>query len=69
MIQPYLVILPSEERGKGVFTTADIQQGTILEISPVLVMGEEDRKLLDQTFLYDYIFEWEAEKKTCCMAT
>ena len=68
MIQPYLVILPSEERGKGVFTTADIQQGTILEISPVLVMGEEDRKLLDQTFLYDYIFEWEAEKKTCCMA-
>ncbi len=68
MIQPYLVILPSQERGKGVFTTTDIQEGTILEISPVLVMTETDRNLLDQSLLHDYIFEWEAEKKTCCMA-
>ena len=68
MIQPYLVILPSGERGKGVYTTSFISKGTVLEISPVLVMGEADRMHLDQTLLHDYIFEWQESSKTCCMA-
>lgn len=68
MIQPYLVILPSAERGKGVFTTAFIEKGTVIEIAPVLVMGESDRIHLDKTRLHDYIFEWESKQQTCCMA-
>ena len=27
-----------------------------------------DRKLIDQTLLHDYIFEWGGKKKQCCMA-
>jgi len=36
--------------------------------SPVIVMSNEERKLLDQTSLHDYIFEWGTKKDLCCMA-
>jgi SET domain-containing protein len=54
--------------GRGVFTSEDIEKGTTVEISPVIVMGAEERKLLDQTLLHDYIFEWGEDNKLCCMA-
>ena len=68
MIQLYLHILPSENRGKGVFTSEDIKSGTVLEISPVLIMEAADRIQLDKTRLHDYIFEWGEKKEKCCMA-
>ena len=54
--------------GRGVFTSSSIDEGTIIEISPVLVMTNDDRKLLDKTLLHDYIFEWGNSIKQCCMA-
>ena len=39
-----------------------------MEIAPVIVMSKEERVLLDQTLLHDYIFEWGAESNQCCMA-
>jgi SET domain-containing protein len=54
--------------GRGVFTSIDIEGNTIIETSPVIVMTKEERKLLDQTLLHDYIFEWGTEKDHCCMA-
>lgn len=68
MILPNLVIAPTPDKGRGVFTNADIDPETIIEISPVIVMGQEERKLLDQTLLHDYIFEWGHEQDLCCMA-
>jgi hypothetical protein len=68
MLQPYLHILPSLQRGQGVFTTSIIPSGIVIEIAPVIVMGADDRVLLDQTLLHDYIFEWGADKTQCCMA-
>jgi SET domain-containing protein len=68
MILPTLVIAPTGEKGRGVFTTEDIAKGTVIEIAPVIVMSREDRKLLDQTLLHDYIFEWGPDRKSCCMA-
>jgi SET domain-containing protein len=68
MILPHLFIAPTGERGRGVFTSTAIRKGTVIEVSPVIVMTEEDRKLLDQTLLHDYIFEWGLRKKGCCMA-
>jgi hypothetical protein len=67
MIQPYLVILPTKERGRGVFAMEEIPARTIIEISPVIVMEQQDRSPLDQTKLHDYIFEWGGEKKQCCV--
>ncbi len=68
MILPFLFIAPTEKMGKGVFTAEDIDAGTVIEISPVMIMGLQERKLLDQTLLHDYIFEWGDTKEQCCMA-
>ncbi|MES1218060.1 MAG: SET domain-containing protein-lysine N-methyltransferase [Bacteroidota bacterium] len=68
MILPGLFIGITENMGRGVFTSENIEGGTIIEISPVIVMSGEDRKLLDKTLLHDYIFEWDMEENKCCMA-
>lgn len=68
MILPHLYIAPTGRKGRGVFTARNIKKGTVIEIAPVIVMGSSDRKLLDQTLLHDYIFEWGHNKKQCCMA-
>ena len=68
MILPFLFINSSDGMGRGVFTSESIEEGTIIETSPVVVMNNEERKLLDQTLLHDYIFEWGTKKDQCCMA-
>src|SRR6202161_1034874 len=68
MILPSLFIASTEGMGRGVFTSEDISKGTVIEVSPVIVMTGAERKLLDQTLLHDYIFEWGHDRKDCCMA-
>ena len=68
MIYPGLYIDKSDERGRGVFTKQSIMANTVIEISPVIVMSAEERRLIDQTLLHDYIFEWGPDSKRCCMA-
>ena len=68
MLKPYLYVDKTPNMGKGVFTRQKIPANTVLEISPVIVMSNEDRLLLDKTLLHDYIFEWGEDRKQCCMA-
>ncbi len=68
MLNPYLYLDKTAHSGRGVFTKERIPKGTIVEISPVIVMNNDDRILLDQTKLHDYIFEWGPNKDLCCMA-
>ena len=68
MIKPYLYIETTEKKGRAVFTHEAIPAGTVIEISPVIVMSGEDRTYLDKTLLHDYIFEWGKLKDKCCMA-
>src|ERR1700734_3422461 len=68
MILPFLFFAPSDKRGRGVFTAENIMENTVIEISPVIVMTKEERKLLDKTLLHDYIFEWGPDRKICCLA-
>lgn len=68
MILPCLFIAPTRDMGRGVFTSQSLEADSIVEISPVIVMGSKDRQLLDQTLLHDYIFEWGHDKQECCMA-
>ncbi|MBS1734258.1 MAG: SET domain-containing protein-lysine N-methyltransferase [Bacteroidetes bacterium] len=68
MIKPYLYIDKTADKGKGVFTREKIAAGTVIEISPVIVMSKDDRVHLDKTLLHDYIFEWGKENDQCCMA-
>ena len=68
MILGCLYIASTESMGRGVFTYENIQKGTVIEESPVIVMTKEERGLLDQTLLHDYIFQWGENNGQCCMA-
>jgi SET domain-containing protein len=68
MILPFLFIASSNKKGRGVFTSENIQDKTIIEISPAIVMSNNNRLLLDQTLLHDYIFEWGHKHNQCCVA-
>lgn len=67
MILPVLVIAPSGDRGRGVFTTEPLPEGMLIEISPVLVLNETERVEVEKTRLYNYIFEWGPESRQCCI--
>ena len=68
MLKEYLSVKLMDKKGRGVFTSEDIEKGTMVELSPVIVMKKEDRVHLDKTLLHDYIFEWGKNKNECCMA-
>lgn len=68
MILPCLFIAPTREMGRGVFTSEALEADSIVEIAPVIVMPAQDRTLIDQTTLHDYIFEWGHDQQKCCMA-
>lgn len=58
MLLSVLYIDQTSSKGRGVFTAAEIPTNTTIEIAPVLVLDEADRLLVEQTMLYNYIFEW-----------
>lgn len=68
MILPCLYIADSPQRGRGVFTSEPLAAGRVIENSPVIVMGPEEKILLDQTLLHDYIFFWGENESACCVA-
>lgn len=67
-IMPCLYIGKTKNMGNGVFTSQPIAADTVIEVSSVIVMKQSERKLLDQTLLHDYIFEWGDNKRQCCVA-
>ena len=67
-ILPCLYIGKTKKTGNGVFTSEPIKANTIIEESPVIVMQQRERVLIDQTLLHDYIFEWGENSRQCCMA-
>ncbi len=68
MINPSLFIGNSFNKGRGVFCSENLAAGTIIEIAPVIVMSPEERVILDQTLLHDYIFLWGKDETQCCVA-
>jgi uncharacterized protein len=68
MVLPSLFIALVPEKGRGVYSGEDIPKGTIIEVSPVIVMSGQERVLLDKTRMHDYIFEWGTKRDQCCVA-
>lgn len=52
------IYIKNTEKGRGIFTDSPIKAGEEIEICPVIVCPEQDRKLIDQTELYNYYFLW-----------
>ena len=68
MIISSLTISTSPKRGRGVFTTKNIKKGTVIETSPVIVLTATERKTLEKTLLFHYVFEWGDDKKRAALA-
>lgn len=68
MILPILIVAPSNKRGRGIFSAEKIPENTVIEISPVVVLSKKDRKQIEKTILFDYIFEWGDKRKKACIA-
>jgi SET domain-containing protein len=68
MILPCLYIADSQNRGRGVFTSERLPGGKLIEVAPVIVLSQDERMLLDQTLLHDYIFLWGENDTACCVA-
>ncbi|MEI6265331.1 MAG: SET domain-containing protein [Sphingobacteriia bacterium] len=58
MLLSVLYIDHTTNKGRGVFTAAEIPSNTTIEIAPVLVLSADERLEVEKTILYDYIFEW-----------
>lgn len=67
MMLPNLFIAPSGQRGRGVFTSKAIAANTVIEISPVLVLSAKERKTIEETKLFHYVFEWGNSKKMAAL--
>ncbi len=63
-----LYIKNTENKGRGVFCTEDIPADTLIEICPVIVCPPQDRKLIDESYLYNYYFLWEDDHKSTAIA-
>ena len=69
MIHASIYIGETQNKGRGVFTSQPIAADVDVELSPVIVMNADERKLIDRTLLHDYIFEWNpGDTVQCCMA-
>ncbi len=68
MVMPYLYIGDAGKKGRGIFTKQKIAKGTLIELSPVIVIPVKDIKLIDETLLGNYIFEWGWSKRLRCLA-
>lgn len=62
---PSLYIAETNEKGRGVFTAADIESEALIEMCPVIFVPKEQLEALDRTALYDYYFIWPDEKRVC----
>jgi len=68
-VYDYLEIKNTLHKGRGVFCTRPLPEGFLVEEAPVVVMSEKDLRLINDTALFNYIFEWNAGgQKGCCMA-
>lgn len=68
MVFPFIEIKNTKNKGKGVFATADIEENTLIEISPVIVLSERDTKIINDTHLYNYYFSWYENQKSSAIA-
>ncbi|HRH60031.1 MAG TPA: SET domain-containing protein [Chitinophagaceae bacterium] len=64
---PYLAVTASPKGGRGVFTTENIPANTVIEISPVIVLSKKERKAVEETIIYHYLFEWGKTRTMGCL--
>jgi len=65
---PGLYILDSIQKGRGVYTSIDINEGDTIEICPVIVISKTELPIIHKTVLHDYYFLWGEQMDECAIA-
>lgn len=65
---PTLFITDSPLGGRGVFVGEDLPAGSFIEICPVIIISEADKKKIHETLLHDYYFLWGIDEKKAAIA-
>lgn len=48
----------TKNKHRGVFATANIKKGEVIEVCPAWILPYKDKKLVDKTMVLDYYFYW-----------
>jgi SET domain-containing protein len=56
-----IIVADTKFKGRGVFAQQKILKGELIQTAPVVVIPPEQVKLIDQTILGDYYYDWENE--------
>ena len=56
------IIPPPSKKGKGVFAKKDIKSETLVIIGQVLLLSNQEYESLQDTILWNYVFEWDDPK-------
>ncbi len=59
---PHLYVAPSSRGGRGVFTAEELPAGSVVELAYVILLSAEERKIIHQTHLHDYYFQWDGDR-------
>ena len=62
---PGLYIAQTEKKGRGVFTSIDLNEGDTIEICPVILIPKSELPIIHRTFLHDYYFLWGRNMDQC----
>ena len=65
---PGLYYLETESKGRSVFTSEDIVEGSIIEVCPVIIINPEETQVIHKTHLHDYYFIWDIETGSSAIA-
>lgn len=65
---PSIYVNKSKLQGLGVFTSSDIPEEGIIEISPILYIPSTDIPLIKKTIINNYYFEWDEDSKAGVLA-
>lgn len=65
---PGLYIGHTEAKGRGVFTTASISEGDLIEVCPVIIIPKLELPVIHKTILHDYYFLWGETLTDCAIA-
>ncbi len=52
----------SEKKGRGVISKKKIKKGSIIDVAHTILIPNDHYDLIQNTVLYDYIFEWDDPK-------
>jgi len=64
---PHLYIAQTDY-GRGVFTAAHIEKGSVIEVCHVLVIPKAELPIIHKTVLHDYYFLWGDHMEQCALA-